>query len=210
MDDPQGVEVGRFDGPSGPPDILVAGDVCTNSFSGNCQTLLVGMGTALSRTLPRPTPPSSSSITSRGPVDDAPIDLNGDGAHPTPCGCRPTATARPATRLQVTLNNGAGGFGTPRTWSGPWPPTSRRQRSSPPTLTGSGPPTCSFADHPSLRHPQCDRLADRAVGRAGQSNSSGTFETGQGEFQVPITGSSQGWSQADESTVVGDFRRGGN
>ena len=209
MDDPQGIEVGRFDGPSGPPDILVAGDVCTNSFSGNCQTLLVGNGDG---TFQDPSTTDATQLeqyTWRGPVDDVPIDLNGDGAPDALWLPTYSNSSTSNEMVQVALNNGTGGFST-RDVVGTVAPNVEETAVLPADLTGSGPPDLLVATIPPYGTPNATASPIELWVVPANPKSSGTFETGQGEFQVPITGSSQGWSQADESAVVGDFRHSGN
>ncbi|HTX01938.1 MAG TPA: VCBS repeat-containing protein, partial [Acidimicrobiales bacterium] len=209
VNDPYGVEVGNFDGSSQPPDILVAGAHCTNSFeTAACQVLVPGNGDGTFED------PSSSDATPlegqsmRGPEDDASFDLNGDGD--------PDALWIPSygnysadgEMVEVALGTGNGGFDV-HDVVGTLPADVLETAVLPAQLDASGPDDLLVAGMLTYGQPATDSPDSGLWVVPADPNDPGTYDTGGGMYEQPFTTGGVPYAQYDQSVVAGNFSGSG-
>ena len=208
MNAPLGIEVGHFRGPSMPADVLLAGSGCAVSFfTPGCQIHMIGNGDGTFQ-VPKETDAIQLEQNSmRGPEDDAPFDLNKDGA--------PDAVWIPAyvnsntagESVEVAQNTGSGSF-TTQEFVGTDPSNVHESAVLPADLSGDGQPDLLVAGN--LWQPATSAPPSGLWVVPADPQSPGTFKTGREWFPLTTSPNGNTWTQTDQSVAVGDFRHTGH
>ena len=176
---PEGMEVGHFSGGTNPPDVLLTGVDSANSFTNSCQVLLVGKGdgTFADPTTTDATPLEQDSI--RGPEDDAPFDLNGDGS---PDALWVPTYSNESTNnemVEVATGNASGAF-TTQDVVGTLPANVQENAVLPADLAGTRQPDLLVTGSLEYGQPTTDTPDSGLWVVEAKPKSPGTFENGQG------------------------------